>query len=107
MKKPSMLLVLLASGIPVVFAGGIPEAAQDPTGYVYYFEGDVKLDGVEVEIGQDVEPGSEFQVGSGSLLEVEFRSQNLLQFRENSSGKIYLDENEARAELERAPWQGP
>ena len=61
-------------------------AQTHPT--VVYTEGDVRVDGEEVYIGQRVEAGSWIQTGSDGYCEVQFEGPNIIQFQPDTVARL-------------------
>jgi hypothetical protein len=98
-----VLTVLLVLGFSSVngWTSGSAEtpAALDTTGVVEFLEGEVTIDGIEAELGQDVPPGSTVRTGANSLCEVVFRGRNIFQVQENSVAVIDLGAQSSSVEL--------
>ena len=84
-----------------IFGGGETETGPiNPKGVIEYFEGEVLLDGNEVELGQEVSLGSTIQTGPDSYCELVFGRKNIFQVQENTLAVLNIDETHGSINLE-------
>ncbi len=84
MKRFVILSLLYLAGVLLVVG-----AQTHPT--VVYTEGDVRVDGEEVYIGQRVEAGSWIQTGNDGYCEVQFEGPNIIQFQPDTVARISVN----------------
>lgn len=66
-------------------SGGVTQSTIDYRARIEYIEGDVTVDGIPAEIGDDVESGQIVATGPGSAADIVFGRRNLLRLEESTT----------------------
>jgi hypothetical protein len=96
----ALALALAAAGR--VLAGGVGEGEPtDPRGIVEYLEGEVLLNGVPAQIGQEVPPGAVVETAERSFCEIVFAGKNIFRIEPSSLARIEIEPERGAIELRR------
>ena len=88
--KCRILATSLLFSVSALFAGGTGETI-DARGVVEYLEGEVTLNGVAAEIGQEIELKTTVRTGAASYCEIVFWGGNIFRLEENTTAVIEID----------------
>jgi len=79
---------------------GAPTQATAQKAVLEYLEGDVTVDGVAAEFGQEVKVGAKVQTGDNSYCEIVFGSRNILKITQNAIAVVSIDQSHSEVALE-------
>jgi hypothetical protein len=92
--------LLALAGAEAALAGGAAEGLPaNPRGIIEYLEGEVLLNGLPAQIGQEVPPGAVLETGRGSWCEVVFAGKNIFRIESDSIARIDIELQNGAIEL--------
>lgn len=77
-----------------------PSEAVAQKAVLEYLEGEVTVDGVAAEFGQEVNVGAKVKTGDNSYCEIVFGSRNILKITQNAIAVISIDQTHSEVALE-------